>query len=549
MRNESAKTRTVGYVRVSTTQQSDEGVSLQAQAKKIRAYCDLHDLELIEIVEDAGFSGKSIAGRPGMSRVLEMVKSRKVGNVVILKLDRLARNLKEACEISETLQKKDVSLHSISEKIDSGPATGRLFYNILSAMAAWEREMIGERTKMALQFKKENGERVSLHAPYGFSFDGDKVVKNDKEQAVIEKVHELHKAGHSIRAIVGALEVAGYRNRNGKPIGRNETWKILEKRSVNLRSLDPEINRVLTDPTFNDLLDEMEEFDRGETDEIMSNRQSWQIWKGEGNMGNTKRTKGEAVSKEKIVKAIVQFIQESEAAGEPIPDTWLTGKRTRSPKGTWERVKKISGYDGDKDSLSAYWKKHQADLTSKISEALSVKDAKPEPPPQDRPVKTAKVDTITAPEKGSDAQAAPPEGEKEDTNDDKSDIIAKSLEAVILAKFDKVITDKVEALETLINKRLDAIPTQPVKDDMGVTVDKGAFPGKPGKATPKGKALAGKVEHIHGNVDAELSRLLKEDMKTLGNMSRTLTVILWRYYGKPKLSFELEAEAREGEES
>lgn len=228
MGNESAKIRTVGYIRVSTSQQADEGVSLEAQAKKIRAYCDLHDLELVEIVEDAGFSGKSIAGRPGMTRILEMVKARKVDNVVIFKLDRLARNLKEACEIAETLQKRDVALHSISEKIDSGSATGRLFYNILSAMAAWEREIIGERTKMALQFKKEAGERVSLHAPYGFSFDGDKVVKNDREQAVVQRIADLHKAGHSIRSIVGALDAAGYRNRNGKPIGRNETWKILK---------------------------------------------------------------------------------------------------------------------------------------------------------------------------------------------------------------------------------------------------------------------------------------------------------------------------------
>lgn len=220
--------RTVGYVRVSTTQQSEEGVSLQAQCKKIRAYCDLHDLELMEIVEDAGLSGKSIAGRPGIQRILEMVKVRKVDNVVVLKLDRLARNLKEAVEISEEMQKRSVALHSISEKLDTGSATGRLFYAILAAMAAWEREVISERTKTALEYKRANGERISNHAPFGYRFDDGKVVKDAKEQRIIEHIKQLHQVGYSIRGIVGALERSGYTNRNGRPVGRSEIWKILQ---------------------------------------------------------------------------------------------------------------------------------------------------------------------------------------------------------------------------------------------------------------------------------------------------------------------------------
>jgi len=80
-------------------------------------------------------------------RVLDMVKGGKVDNVVILKLDRLARNVKEAVEVADLLQKKGVALHSISEKLDTGSASGRLFYNILSAMGQWEREVIAERTR------------------------------------------------------------------------------------------------------------------------------------------------------------------------------------------------------------------------------------------------------------------------------------------------------------------------------------------------------------------------------------------------------------------
>ncbi len=221
--------RTIGYVRVSTTGQAEEGYSLEAQRRKIVAYCELHDLELMEIIEDRGLSAKSVAGRPGIQRALELVRTSKLDNLVIFKLDRMARNLKEACEMAELLEKKRCHLHSISEKIDTGSATGRLFYNILSAMAAWEREIISERTKTALAVKRENGQRISGHAPFGFSFVDGKLVIDDNEQEIIRKVLELHSRGLSIRGIVEFLKGHGYRNRKNKPFGRNEVWNILKK--------------------------------------------------------------------------------------------------------------------------------------------------------------------------------------------------------------------------------------------------------------------------------------------------------------------------------
>jgi site-specific DNA recombinase len=221
--------KTIGYVRVSTTGQAEEGYSLEAQRRKIQAYCELHDLDLMEIIEDRGLSAKSVAGRPGIQRVLELVKTGKVDNLVIFKLDRMARNLKEACEMADLLEKKKCHLHSISEKIDTGSATGRLFYNILSAMAAWEREIISERTKTALAVKRENGQRISGQAPYGFRFAGDKLVIDDKEQETIRKILELHSKELSIRGIVDFLKAHGYRNRRSKPFGRNEIWTVLKK--------------------------------------------------------------------------------------------------------------------------------------------------------------------------------------------------------------------------------------------------------------------------------------------------------------------------------
>ena len=84
-----------------------------------------------------------------------------MAHLVVVKLDRLARNVRECCQIVEHLEKKRVSLHSVTEKIDTGSANGRLFFTILAAMAAWERETNGERVKVVLSHKKLNNERVS----------------------------------------------------------------------------------------------------------------------------------------------------------------------------------------------------------------------------------------------------------------------------------------------------------------------------------------------------------------------------------------------------
>lgn len=120
-------------------------------------------------------------------------------------------------------------MHSISEKLDTGSASGRLFYNILSAMSQWEREVISERTKAALSVKRDNGQRVSGKAPYGFAFDDNgNCVMVDNEQAVISRARELKTEGRTVRGIVGYLEEQGHRNRAGKPFGVSEVWKMLK---------------------------------------------------------------------------------------------------------------------------------------------------------------------------------------------------------------------------------------------------------------------------------------------------------------------------------
>ncbi len=221
---------TIGYVRVSTLSQVEDGCSLEAQRRKIEAYCALHDLPLSEIISDEGLSAKTVRNRPGIQKVIGLVRSGKVDNVIIYRLDRMARNLRECSELAELMQKKGTALHSVTEKLDTGSATGRLFYNLLSAMGQWERELIAERTVTGMEVKRAKHERISRFAPYGYMFDNDdKLVECEQEQSVVRLIQRLRGEGYSIRGIAKFLENHGYRNRNGKPLGKNTICATLKQ--------------------------------------------------------------------------------------------------------------------------------------------------------------------------------------------------------------------------------------------------------------------------------------------------------------------------------
>ena len=222
---------TIGYCRVSTEGQATDGVSLEMQQKKIAVYCDLNELDLVEIIVDAGLSAKTIVGRPGMCKIVELIKSKKIQHFVVYKLDRMSRNLKEACGLSELMQKYGVSLHSITEKIDTGSATGKLFYHMINSMSQWEREIISERTAAALQCKKANGQKVSSRPPYGYYYSDNQAIENPEELACIEHLSALRAStpGLGMKKASRLLEEAGYINRNGVRFGVSSMrvlWKL-----------------------------------------------------------------------------------------------------------------------------------------------------------------------------------------------------------------------------------------------------------------------------------------------------------------------------------
>ena len=222
------KTKAIGYVRVSTDKQAEHGVSLEAQVEKIRAMATVHDVELLDVVVDAGESAKDL-DRPGMVRILEMVQSRAVGMVIVAKLDRLTRSVKDLAVLLEQFQRRSVSLVSVAESLDTGSASGRLVLNIMVSVSQWEREAIGERTRDAMRHMKSKLEFVG-NAPYGFRQAADKrhVEPEPGEQAILERIHRLRKSGKPLRKIANQLNRLQIRTRQGSPWRHEYVARLLK---------------------------------------------------------------------------------------------------------------------------------------------------------------------------------------------------------------------------------------------------------------------------------------------------------------------------------
>jgi DNA invertase Pin-like site-specific DNA recombinase len=227
----------IAYCRVSTEEQANEGVSLEAQEARIRAYCAMRGLELAEVVIDAGVSGtKPLATRAGGQRILEAVRRGAVAGVVAVKLDRLFRNCADCLAVTAGWDRAGVALHLVDlggQAVDTSSAMGRFFLTVMAGAAELERNMIAERTSAAMQHMRSQGQLVGA-VPYGYVLaeDGVHVLPCDAEQHVIELVRALRAAGESLRGIAAELERQGMLSRAGKPFVPQAISNMLEQEAA-----------------------------------------------------------------------------------------------------------------------------------------------------------------------------------------------------------------------------------------------------------------------------------------------------------------------------
>lgn len=147
--------RVTVYARCSTARDQKPEVQLE----ELRRYCSARGWVIVEEIVDHGFSGTR-SDRPGLKRLMELVRSRQVDVVLVLKLDRLFRSLKHVVVTLQEFTELGIDFVSIKDQIDVTTASGRLMLHLLAAFAEFERELIVERTILGVEYAKSQGKRL-----------------------------------------------------------------------------------------------------------------------------------------------------------------------------------------------------------------------------------------------------------------------------------------------------------------------------------------------------------------------------------------------------
>jgi site-specific DNA recombinase len=206
--------RTAAYLRVSTDEQAQSGVSLDAQRTKIAAYALLYGLDIVATFTDAGASGKTM-DRPGLKAALRTLRDGRADSLIVVKLDRLTRSVRDLGSlIDEYFSAGRYGLLSVGEQIDTRSAAGRFMLNVLGSVAQWERETIAERTATALRHKRDR-RQVYNHTPLGFDRVGGQLVRNDAEAAIVARIRTMRDQGASLHRIADELNRTGATGKQG----------------------------------------------------------------------------------------------------------------------------------------------------------------------------------------------------------------------------------------------------------------------------------------------------------------------------------------------
>ena len=153
--------RAIGYVRVSTNDQAESGLGLDAQREKIDLGTRLRDWEMVEVVADNGVSGTvAPERRPGMSRALEMLAAGEADALIAAKLDRTSRNAGDFAALMARAQREGWALVLLDVQVDTTTAGGKFVAQVLAAASELERDLIAERTRDALHQLKQQGRRL-----------------------------------------------------------------------------------------------------------------------------------------------------------------------------------------------------------------------------------------------------------------------------------------------------------------------------------------------------------------------------------------------------
>jgi site-specific DNA recombinase len=220
------------YVRVSTEEQAKEGYSLAAQTDKIIEYIKNKGWTYSEIYSDEGYSAAS-RRRPALSKMLADAAQRRFEAVLVYRIDRLSRNLKDLIEIVEELAKNGAGFKSITELIDTTTPEGRLMFHQFGSFAQYERELIAQRTGLGRSRRLKLGLWPGGCAPFGYKLVDSKLQIVEKEAKLVRLMFELY-----LNKNLGVMNIANYLNENKIKTRQGRKWRFTV------------VHKILTNPTY-----------------------------------------------------------------------------------------------------------------------------------------------------------------------------------------------------------------------------------------------------------------------------------------------------------
>ena len=221
--------QTAIYCRVSTEEQATEGFSIHAQKDKLTKYAESNDWDIVDYYVDDGISGKNLTERPEVSRLIEDVKKGRIKNVLIYKLDRLTRSVKDLIYLIELFDKNNCTFNSQTEKIDTSNAVGRMFVKIIGIFAEFERENLAERVTFGYEQKTKEGNYTNCNGVFGYDYivGKGKLKLNKGEALYVKKIYNWYLEGESMLKIAKKLKDLNVPTKRGGHWNQSTIYSIL----------------------------------------------------------------------------------------------------------------------------------------------------------------------------------------------------------------------------------------------------------------------------------------------------------------------------------
>ncbi|MEK4351361.1 recombinase family protein [Paenibacillus sp. FSL R5-0475] len=220
------------YIRVSTDEQALKGNSLNEQEERLRAYCHAMELEgQIETFVDDGYSAGSMK-RPALTRMLKMARNKELNMVVITKIDRLCRNLKDLLTLVDELDEIQCGFASAGERFDTSTAAGRMVLQILGAFAEFERGRNRERVRENLMSIVTNTDKAVSRPCFGYNVVDSRFVINEEEAEIVRKMVNWMLQGEGAHRVMRRLNDMGVKTKDGKSFTQLSVGKLMRRETI-----------------------------------------------------------------------------------------------------------------------------------------------------------------------------------------------------------------------------------------------------------------------------------------------------------------------------